>query len=89
MDLHLSGKTAVVTGASKDIGLAITRALVDAGAYVVAGSRTRGTELEGLEDTDHVKFVPADLATPQAPATWSPPPRTAAVLMCWSITPGR
>jgi NAD(P)-dependent dehydrogenase (short-subunit alcohol dehydrogenase family) len=65
MDLHLSGKTAVVTGASKGIGLAITRALVDAGAYVVAGSRTRGTELEGLEDTGQVTFVPADLATPQ------------------------
>jgi NAD(P)-dependent dehydrogenase (short-subunit alcohol dehydrogenase family) len=65
MDLHLSGKTAVVTGASKGIGLAITRALVDAGAYVVAGSRTRGTELEGLEDAGQVTFVPADLATPQ------------------------
>ena len=42
MDLHLSGKTAVVTGASKGIGLAVTRALVEAGAHVVAGSRTRG-----------------------------------------------
>ena len=39
MDLHLSGKTALVTGASKGIGLAITKALVDAGAHVVAGSR--------------------------------------------------
>ena len=65
MDLHLSGKTAVVTGASKGIGLAITRALVDAGAYVVAGSRTRGTELEGLDDAGQVTFVPVDLATPQ------------------------
>ena len=36
MDLHLSGKTALVTGASKGIGLAITKALVDAGAHVVA-----------------------------------------------------
>jgi len=37
MDLRLSGKTAVVTGASKGIGLAVTKALVAAGAYVVAG----------------------------------------------------
>jgi NAD(P)-dependent dehydrogenase (short-subunit alcohol dehydrogenase family) len=29
MDLGLAGKVAVVTGASKGIGLAITRALVD------------------------------------------------------------
>ena len=54
-----------MTGASKGIGLAITRAFVDAGAYVVAGSRTRGTELEGLEHAGRVTFVPADLATPQ------------------------
>jgi NAD(P)-dependent dehydrogenase (short-subunit alcohol dehydrogenase family) len=32
MDLHLSGKTAVVTGASKGIGVAVTQALIDAGS---------------------------------------------------------
>jgi NAD(P)-dependent dehydrogenase (short-subunit alcohol dehydrogenase family) len=32
MDLGLTGSVAVVTGASKGIGLAITRVLVDEGA---------------------------------------------------------
>ena len=36
MDLELTGKVAVVTGANKGIGLAITEALVAEGAYVVA-----------------------------------------------------
>ena len=39
MDLGLDGKVAIVTGASKGIGLAVTRALVDEGARV---GRERG-----------------------------------------------
>jgi NAD(P)-dependent dehydrogenase (short-subunit alcohol dehydrogenase family) len=66
MDLHLAGKTAVVTGASRGIGLAITKAFVDAGAHVVAGSRTRGRELPALEETGQVSFVPVDLSQPDA-----------------------
>ena len=37
--LDLSGRTAIVTGASRGIGLAIAQALVDAGANVVLTSR--------------------------------------------------
>jgi NAD(P)-dependent dehydrogenase (short-subunit alcohol dehydrogenase family) len=64
MDLHLAGKTAVVTGASKGIGLAITQALADAGAHVVAGSRSRGPELGALQEAGKVTFVSTDLSTP-------------------------
>ncbi|OBI73653.1 SDR family NAD(P)-dependent oxidoreductase [Mycobacterium sp. E740] len=61
MDLHLSGKVAVVTGASKGIGFAVTKALVDAGAHVVAGSRTPGKNLPLLEERGQVSFVSVDL----------------------------
>ncbi len=39
MDLGLTGRTAIVTGASRGIGLAITRGLAAHGAHVVAGAR--------------------------------------------------
>ncbi len=48
MDLGLEGRTAVVTGASRGIGLAITRAVVANGAHVVAGSLKSSDELESL-----------------------------------------
>jgi NAD(P)-dependent dehydrogenase (short-subunit alcohol dehydrogenase family) len=41
MDLHLGGKVAVVTGASKGIGLAVTQALAGEGVRVVVGARER------------------------------------------------
>jgi NAD(P)-dependent dehydrogenase (short-subunit alcohol dehydrogenase family) len=65
MDLELTDKVAVVTGANKGIGLAITRALVAEGALVVAGSRTS----ENLERLDRVVAVPVDLMQPDGPAT--------------------
>ncbi len=65
MDLELTDKVAVVTGANKGIGLAITRALAAEGAHVVAGSRTT----ENLEGLDRVVAVPVDLMAPDGPAT--------------------
>lgn len=64
MDLKLSGKVVVVTGASKGIGLAVTRALVEEGAHVVAGART----VEGLRGIERVTAVALDLAAPDGPA---------------------
>jgi NAD(P)-dependent dehydrogenase (short-subunit alcohol dehydrogenase family) len=68
VDLHLEGKTAVVTGASKGIGLAIVAALVEAGAHVIAGARTRTPELQEFESAGKATFVEVDLATTDQPA---------------------
>jgi NAD(P)-dependent dehydrogenase (short-subunit alcohol dehydrogenase family) len=60
MDLELKDHVAVVTGASKGIGLAVTRTLLGEGARVVAVSRTRTADLDGLAD-DAMTHVAADL----------------------------
>lgn len=67
VDLQLAGRIAVVTGASKGIGLAITRTLLDEGVSVVAASRTSSSELEALGCPDLV-HVAVDLMDPDAPA---------------------
>ena len=68
MDLGLQGTTAVVTGASKGIGLAITRALVAEGVHVVAGAREQTAELDELSSEGRVRTVTVDLSTPTGPA---------------------
>ena len=64
MDLQLTDKVAVVTGANKGIGLAITKALVAEGARVVAGSLST----ENLDGLDRVTPVAVDLLTEEGPA---------------------
>ena len=64
MDLQLTDKVAVVTGANKGIGLAITEALLAEGARVVAGSLTT----ENLESLDRVTAVPINLLEDNGPA---------------------
>jgi NAD(P)-dependent dehydrogenase (short-subunit alcohol dehydrogenase family) len=67
MELDLKDKVAVVTGASKGIGLAVVKALGREGARVVAGSRTTTPELTGLSDIYDVTVVTVDLATANGP----------------------
>jgi NAD(P)-dependent dehydrogenase (short-subunit alcohol dehydrogenase family) len=63
MDLQLTDKVAVVTGASKGIGLAVTDTLAQEGALVVAGART----VEALAGREGVTPVAVDLADPAGP----------------------
>jgi hypothetical protein len=86
MNLGLEDMVAVVTGASKGIGLAATRALVGEGAYVVGGARS----MESLEGVD--RSLPSRLTSPHPTARhcWChvlSPSTTAS--MCWSTTWGR
>ncbi|SEG97429.1 NAD(P)-dependent dehydrogenase, short-chain alcohol dehydrogenase family [Nonomuraea solani] len=64
MDMRLTGKTAVVTGASRGLGLAIVRALTGEGMRVVAVARTVSAELKDTGAT----VVTADLSTAGGPA---------------------
>jgi NAD(P)-dependent dehydrogenase (short-subunit alcohol dehydrogenase family) len=64
MDLGLSDKVAVVTGAGDGIGLAVTKLLADEGTRVVAGSRST----ENLDGLDRVMGVAIDLADSSGPA---------------------
>jgi NAD(P)-dependent dehydrogenase (short-subunit alcohol dehydrogenase family) len=68
----VSGKTALVTGGSRGIGLMIARGLVQAGARVIVSSRksadveAAAAELAALGDC---QAIPADISTPEGAST--------------------
>jgi NAD(P)-dependent dehydrogenase (short-subunit alcohol dehydrogenase family) len=62
----ISGKTALVTGGSRGIGLMIARGLVQAGARVIVSSRKRDDVLaaaEQLEQLGDCEAIPGDISS--------------------------
>ena len=57
---RLDGQTALVTGATRGLGAAVTAALFDLGATVYAGARNP-KDLKGVHDTTHGKVQPVRL----------------------------
>lgn len=67
---RLDGQVALVTGATRGIGLGIAQALGEAGARLVLSSRTAKPEvLKALTDAGYkVDYIQADMESPEAPA---------------------
>ncbi|MEI9973428.1 MAG: SDR family oxidoreductase [Ignavibacteriota bacterium] len=63
MDLELRGKTALVTGSTAGIGLAIATALAKEGATVIVNGRTQKRVDQALASSGAAHGIAADLAT--------------------------
>ena len=68
MEIDLAGRTAVVTGGSKGIGLATVRELAAGGATVITGAKSASPEINELTRDGRVVFAEVDLSDPQGPA---------------------
>ena len=70
MNIDLSGKTALVTGSTQGIGLAIAAGLARAGARVVVNGRNSGRVDEAVSQLDgDILGVAADVTTDEGVAT--------------------
>jgi 3-oxoacyl-[acyl-carrier protein] reductase len=65
MTRTLADRVAIVTGASRGLGLEIARAYVDAGAAVVVTGRDETTLSEAVADLAQVETVRADVSVPE------------------------
>lgn len=66
MAAELENRTALITGASKGIGLAVAEAFAAAGAEVVAAARTSSPGLDVLVERGSARWVPVDLTEPDS-----------------------